>query len=78
MGSKLEYWFFLTKIAVVVLDVMIEDGISVVTVIFEWEFILFRHGNHDWQEAYIRPAPSAYAGLLAPLERVGAQVVFFH
>jgi hypothetical protein len=30
MGSKLEYWFLLTKIAVVVLDVMIEDGISVV------------------------------------------------
>jgi hypothetical protein len=30
MGSKLEYWFLLTKIAVVVLDVMIEDGIGVV------------------------------------------------
>ncbi len=29
MGSKLEYWFLLTKIAVVVL-VMIEDGIGVV------------------------------------------------
>ena len=29
MGSKLEYWFLLTKIAVVVL-VMIEDGISVI------------------------------------------------
>ena len=27
MGSKLEYWFLLTKIAVVVLDVMIEDGV---------------------------------------------------
>ena len=30
MGSKLEYWFLLTKIAVVVLVVMIEDGIGVV------------------------------------------------
>jgi hypothetical protein len=29
MGSKLEYWVLLTKIAVVVLDVMIEDGIFV-------------------------------------------------
>jgi hypothetical protein len=29
MGSKLEYWFLLTKIAVVVL-VMIEDGVGVV------------------------------------------------
>ena len=28
MGSKLEYWFLLTKIAVVVL-VMIEDGVGV-------------------------------------------------
>jgi hypothetical protein len=31
MGSKLEYWFLLMKIAVVVLDVMIEDdGVDVV------------------------------------------------
>ncbi len=30
MGSKLEYWFLLRKIAVVVLDVMIEDGVGVV------------------------------------------------
>ena len=30
MGSKLEYWFLLTKIAAVILDVMIEDGFSVV------------------------------------------------
>jgi hypothetical protein len=28
MGSKLEYWFLLRKIAVVVLDVMIEDGVG--------------------------------------------------
>ncbi len=28
MGSKLEYWFLLTKIARVVLDIMIEDGIG--------------------------------------------------
>ena len=30
MGSKLEYWFLITKIAVVVLDVTIEDGVSIV------------------------------------------------
>ena len=30
MGSKLEYWFLLQKIAVVILDVMIEDGIGIV------------------------------------------------
>jgi hypothetical protein len=29
MGSKLEYWSLLTKIAVVVLDVMIEDCVGV-------------------------------------------------
>ena len=29
MGSKLEYRFLLTKIAVVNLDVMIEDGVGV-------------------------------------------------
>ncbi len=32
MGSKLEYCFLLTKIAVMVLDVMIEDGVGVVVV----------------------------------------------
>jgi hypothetical protein len=29
MGSKLEYWFVITKIAAVVLDVMIKDGVGV-------------------------------------------------
>ncbi len=28
MGSKLEYWFLLTKIAVMILGVMIEDGVG--------------------------------------------------
>jgi hypothetical protein len=38
MGSKLEHWFLLTKIAVVVLDMMIEDGILVVDLVACWRW----------------------------------------
>ena len=44
MGSKLEYWFLLTKIAVVVLNVMIEDCVGVPALDDSW-WILWHVGG---------------------------------
>jgi hypothetical protein len=58
MGSKLEYWFLLTKIAVVVLDMMIEDSVSVgVPALDDLWWILWHAGisNRVWKLPKIRP-----------------------
>ena len=46
MGIKLEYWFLLTKISVLVLDVMImiEDGVSIPALDDSW-WILWHVGG---------------------------------
>ena len=43
MGSKLEYCFLLTKIAVMVLDVMIEDGVSIVVPVLDDSWWILWH-----------------------------------
>ena len=45
MGSKLEYWFLLMKIAVVVLDVMIVDGDVIVQALDDSWWILWHVGG---------------------------------
>jgi hypothetical protein len=46
MGSKLEYWILQSKIAVVVLDVMIEDGVGVVVPVI---FYLVNYYGGNWK-----------------------------